>query len=243
MVDAFETVLKSRKPEILCSDNGSEFTNAKVKQLLTNNNIEVNYFQAGDKHKMGLIERFNKTIRGLINKYLTAYNTTRYIDVLDKLVKNYNNSFHSGIQSTPSHPDVNKIKDIIVERQTKAMLNEVKFNIGDQVRYVINKTTFEKGSNPRWSKIIHKVTEILNHSYVLDNNKSYKYYELQPINIVQKIDKEPIITKTRTELKKENKRNRTLVREGIIEKNIITHPRQTMRSKRINPDVILPAKH
>lgn len=39
-----------------------------------------------------IIERFNKTIRGRIDKYLKLNKTKRYIDVLQDLVDNYNNS-------------------------------------------------------------------------------------------------------------------------------------------------------
>ena len=34
----------------------------------------------------------------LFDKYQSAYKTTRYINILDELVENYNNSCHSGIQ-------------------------------------------------------------------------------------------------------------------------------------------------
>ena len=34
----------------------------------------------------------------MINKYQSAYKTARYINILDELVENYNNSYHSGIQ-------------------------------------------------------------------------------------------------------------------------------------------------
>ena len=49
----------------------------------------------------------------------------------------------------------------------------------DNVRSVINLKAFEKKSLPKWSKTIHKIIEVFPHSYKLDNNKIYKYYELQ----------------------------------------------------------------
>ena len=59
--------------------------------------------------KLGIIDRFIRTLRGMINKYQSAYKTTRYIHILDELVDNYNNSYHSGIQGIPNKPDEYKL--------------------------------------------------------------------------------------------------------------------------------------
>ena len=72
----------------------------------------------GDKHKTGIVERFNRTLGEMIQKYRTLYNTTRYIDVLDDLVKNYNDSYHKGIESTPNEPNEYKIKKIYERKFT-----------------------------------------------------------------------------------------------------------------------------
>ena len=64
------------------------------------------------------------------------------------------------------------------------MKHEQKFDIGDNVRYIKNKTLFEKGSLPKWSKEIHEIIAKTSHTYLLDNDKTYKYYELQLIKVV-----------------------------------------------------------
>ena len=64
---------------------------------MSNNNINIKYVQVNDHHKLG-IDRFIRTLREMINKYQSAYKTTRYINILDELVENYSNSYHSGIQ-------------------------------------------------------------------------------------------------------------------------------------------------
>jgi len=115
IIEAIKTILSKVKPMIICSDSGSEFINWQFRALCKRNNIETNYF-TNDKHKLGTVERFNQTIRAMINKYLTANHITRYIHVLDKLVENYNNSQLEGIIGTPDHPGLQKIHDIIVQR-------------------------------------------------------------------------------------------------------------------------------
>jgi len=47
------------------------------------------------------VERFNKTIRDKINLYLYSKKTKKYIDVLQDLVYNYNNTLHSKIGMNP----------------------------------------------------------------------------------------------------------------------------------------------
>ena len=51
---------------------------------MKNNNIRVMYSNVKDYNREGVVNRFIETIRCRINKYLTAYNTNKYIDVLPK---------------------------------------------------------------------------------------------------------------------------------------------------------------
>jgi len=48
------------------------------------------------------VERFNRTIKGMIMQYQAANNSHRYLDVLPKILKNYNNTYHTTIKSTPT---------------------------------------------------------------------------------------------------------------------------------------------
>ena len=45
-----------------------------------------------------VIERFNTTIKEIFLKYFSANNTRKYIDLLDLLVDQYNNTIHSSIK-------------------------------------------------------------------------------------------------------------------------------------------------
>ena len=72
--------------------------------------------------------------------------------------------------------DINSCND---EKYRNAQMTETKFKIGDKVRYRLKRKTFEKGSSPSWSKTIHKVIAVIEHSYILDNSKRYLYYDLQ----------------------------------------------------------------
>ena len=49
------------------------------------------------------------------------------------------------------------------------------------VRYVISKTSFSKGTLPKWSKTVHSIMSSAPHSYIIENGQTKKYYELQKV--------------------------------------------------------------
>lgn len=40
---------------------------------------------------MQVVERFNRTIRDMITRYMDGYKTNKYVDQIEKLIANYNN--------------------------------------------------------------------------------------------------------------------------------------------------------
>ena len=101
----------------------------------------------------------------------------------------------------------------------------MKFNIGDEVRYIINRTQFEKGTLPRWTKTVYKVMSNTEHTYTLDNDKTFKYYELQLVKSNEHVTREPRES-SREAIMKENRVKRSLRKEDIDTANIITNKRQ-----------------
>ena len=99
--DAFKDLLENKNVEIenLITDAGSEFINKKLKELL--NDHGINLTNTTKKTYVGTVERVNKTIRELIERYLTLTGGYHYINILPELVKNYNTSYHSAIDATP----------------------------------------------------------------------------------------------------------------------------------------------
>ena len=235
--EAIEPILKSTKCKYIESDNGTEFKNNHFKDLLKKYNVDIIYVDVGNNHALGTVDRVCGTIRSLINKYLTANETTRYIDALHDLVYNYNHSFHKGIEGIPASYDENKIKLINMNKQQEARKEEIKFEINDNVRYVINRVGFSKGTLPKWSSKVHKIIEVSPHSYMLDNNKWYKYYELlsaetvQSLNVINTRSKTNI--PTREQLKKATTIKRRLNKEHI-DKNIINEKRERKQTNRFH---------
>ena len=89
------------QPKILLSDNGKEFLNTNVKQII--DQYIVHHFTSYPYTSLGIIERFNKTIKSKIFTYMQINQTRHYVDVLDQLVQNYNKTKHSTIKEQPSY--------------------------------------------------------------------------------------------------------------------------------------------
>ena len=102
VVKAFTRIIEKTKPTKIQCDQGKEFISKSFKELLNKYKIELQLVNIDDKNKIGIINRVCRTIREMLNKYMTAYKTPRYIDVLQKIVNNYNNSIHSTILFTPN---------------------------------------------------------------------------------------------------------------------------------------------
>ncbi len=190
VTEAIEEFVKKTSPLIINSDLGSEFISDKFRKLMTRQGTEINYVPKGEHHKLAIVDRFIRTLRQKINMYLTQYNTNKYIDVLNDLVYNYNHSYHTGIKKIPAEvklhdPDIEKLNN---EKYNKAISNETVFDIGQKVRYRLNRDIFKKGTLPKWSKTVHTIISSTPHSYILEDGKMMKYYELQPVSVVEKIE-------------------------------------------------------
>ena len=70
-------------------------------QFFNDNNITL-FFVVGDSHKLGIINRFHRTLKEKILKYFIASETTRWVDVIDIIIKNYNNTINRTIGCTPT---------------------------------------------------------------------------------------------------------------------------------------------
>jgi len=84
--------LKEHTPKVLQSDNGGKFTNAQMKELLDNLHIKHITSLQYKPSSNWQVEQFNRTIKSMIMQYMAASNSRRYLDVLPKIVENYNNT-------------------------------------------------------------------------------------------------------------------------------------------------------
>ena len=98
IVNAFQKILKecNRKPNKIWVDKGREFYNNYFKKWLRDNNIEM--YSTHNEGKSVIAERFIRTLKDKTYKYMTSISKIVYIDKLDDIVKEYNNTYHKSIK-------------------------------------------------------------------------------------------------------------------------------------------------
>lgn len=74
------------------TDKGGEFNSNVLKTYLKS--IGVHYYTSQNESKANYSERCIKSIKVKLIRYMTHNNTRRYIDVLQDIVKSYNNTVH-----------------------------------------------------------------------------------------------------------------------------------------------------
>lgn len=83
IIGAFDILFATtfRVPVEIQSDKGKEFDNKAVKKYLTEKEISLQTTR-DPATKAAICERFIRTIKGIIFKYFTHTNSTKYIDVI-----------------------------------------------------------------------------------------------------------------------------------------------------------------
>ena len=155
---AFEKIFSQRCPNFLQSDRGSEFLNHEVQNTFRKYNIK-HYWSFNDDIKASCVERFNRTIKTKIFRYLTHRNTNRWIDVIEDFVTSYNNSYHRTIGMSPNQVNSDNENQIAKHMYPPKPKLEWKYNIGDKVRTSKYKHIFQKGYLPNWTEEIFTIVE------------------------------------------------------------------------------------
>ena len=179
VTNAFKEIIKERIPKKIWTDKGSEYKNKIFKEFLKQNNIEL--YHTENEEKSCIAERFIRTLKEKISKYFTAYNTTKYYDVIDQIVNEYNNTYHNTIKMTPIEGSKEEHEVDIYERvfQDDLCKKRNKFKEGDRVKITKYKGHFEKGYTTKWTTEIFVIDKILN-----TNPYTYKIKDLKGEDII-----------------------------------------------------------
>ena len=168
IVNAFQKILKEsdKKPNKIWVDKGSEFYNNSFKKWLKDNDIEMYLIH---KKEISVVpERFIRTLKNKIYKYMTSISKNVYIDKLDDIIDEYNNTYHRTIKIKPI--DVKDNKYINFEKEVNN--KDPKFKVGDYVRISKYKNIFAKGYMPNWSEevfIISKIKNTVPWTYIIND--------------------------------------------------------------------------
>ena len=122
-------------------------------------------YSTHNEGKSVVAERFIRTLKSKIYKYMTSISKNVYIDKLDDIVDEYNNTYHATIKMKPA--DVKDNTYINADREINN--KDLKFKVGD---HVFSKNIFAKGYMPNWSEevfVIKKVKNTVPWTYVIDD--------------------------------------------------------------------------
>ena len=164
---AFKSIFKEgRRPQYLWVDKGKEFYNKHLKDLLEKNGIRM--YSTENEEKSSVVERWNRTIKTKMWKQFTVRGNTQYLDMLPKLVKQYNNTKHSSIKMTPTEASKKRNEGIVyfnLYGDMEPLSAKPKFKAGDKVRISkYKRNVFVQIGQKKCSKLIRCNTLIQSHT-------------------------------------------------------------------------------
>jgi hypothetical protein len=155
---ALESIFKEgRIPERLRTDQGTEFSNMKLKKFYKK--YDIIHFVTQNELKSSYAERCIQTIKGKLTRYMRSKQTYRWIDQLDNITKSYNNTIHRTIKQTPAsvtkEDEIKLWKLLYTDSKSanKAPVKKLKFkfNIGDIVRISKMRKPFQRYYSEHWT--------------------------------------------------------------------------------------------
>ena len=146
IVDTSQKILHNSglKPNKIWVDKSGEFYNSSFKKWLKDNYIEM--YLIHNEGKSVVAERFIRTLKTKIYKYMTLVSKNVYNDKSDDIVGEYNNTYHRTIKMKPI--DVKYNTDIDFKKEVND--KDPKFKVGGHVRIFKYKIVFAKGYTPSW---------------------------------------------------------------------------------------------
>ena len=108
--------------------------------------------------KSVVAERFIRTLKNKIYKCITAITKNVYVEKLDHIVNEYNNTYHRTIKVKPVDVKDNTYIDFDKDVNDK----DPKFKVGDYIRISKYKNIFAKGYTPNWSEEVFVISKIKN---------------------------------------------------------------------------------
>jgi len=175
VLEVFKKMMSEEgNPKNLNVDEGSEFIYTPFRKYCEDNDITLWYSNKDQDNKNSIIERFHRTLRNYLLRYEVATGKS-YIDDLDYIIDNYNNTYHVTIKNKPI--------DVWEEKTTpkqKIKVLDMQFEVGESVRHLNKKKVFDKNSSiANYTKKVYTISNIDNQSIYLDDlTKPFRQHEL-----------------------------------------------------------------
>ena len=229
ILDLMKAFVQSHSPEKIDGDKGSEYTNKKTTDYLKAKHIESNFYLS-DSHKLGIINRFHRTLKEKIQKWMSASGSVKWISIIDTILNNYNTTYHSGIRATPKEVYDNPYLQSLIIDDKKAKTEDLKsllkpLLVNDYIRVKKGVKQFENRMTTKFSAEIYQITKVLSNTVdaVDINNRVHRF----KISQVHKINPnvENIQADISESARKVNRNIRLIRKEDLIDAPMLTRTR------------------
>lgn len=162
---AFKKIYENwQYPLKLQTDRGREFQNEILHNFLKEKNVH-HFTSQNQTIKCAIVERFIRTFKMRLFKYVTSTGTERYLEDLQNIVNAYNNTHHRTIKMAPNEVTVTNEREVFLithnyrsERDMRmGAKRRTNISIGDNVRIKHAKESFIRGFLPNYQDMVFTV--------------------------------------------------------------------------------------
>ena len=176
ITNAFQEILdeSNGEPIKILVHKGNEFYNRSMKSWIEKDDIEM--YSTHNEGESVVAERFIRTLKNNIYKYMTSISKNVYIDKLDDIFSKNNNTYHSTIKIKL----VDAKSDIYIDFDKKSSKEDPKFKVDDHVRMSKYKIIFTKCYVPNCPEevfVIKKIKNTVPWTYVIRDLKGEEILE------------------------------------------------------------------
>ena len=178
-IKAFKQMFGKKIPyRSVFSDMGGEFNCKEFKDFLKDKGLKI-YF-AKNYTKVSIVERFIRTLRLKIKRFMIQMHTENYVDSLQDIITSYNKTFHRSLGTSPESVNEENAGQIFqmlyapnfgkkLKTGPKGSKTEkeappfhkppYKFNVGDLVRLsnLYRQSTVKESQHQNWTEEVFRV--------------------------------------------------------------------------------------
>ena len=151
-----------RLPRSIFTDQAGEFKSKTFLDFMKSKHVHV-YYSRDTVIKSAMAERFILTITRMLWRYFTENNTYTYLDVLPKIIRSYNTSYHSAIKRAPSSVRPSDAHELWLLQHWDKQLPEraPRFAVGDYVMLVKDRRNYEKSTTRAVTSELFTVAKVI----------------------------------------------------------------------------------
>ena len=147
---------EGRQPARMRVDLGNEYK-GPVATLLRRRDVSL--ILAVSDTGANYAERFHRTLRSKLVKYMYKNNTLKYIDALQKLVESYNKTKHSSINMRPVDVTEADVPKLLRWRLKIKKPKRFGFKLDETVRVSQARHSFTREFNMKWSNEVFEIAK------------------------------------------------------------------------------------